>query len=168
MLPASGRLAQTQTWAEGPNPLLLLLGITSFQLCKRQTGGIWSWAAFSRRRWMMPLSSCSGTWTLSPPPASGSNKFVPPDKDCTPKVLKDDSRVFCRSLLPFSSLMSIVPAITAAWKRWVFLAVSNFSVMYEGAFKLCPQLFILIIQDGSPSFSSLGRIKKLSCYRPYM
>lgn len=88
--------------------------------------------------WCPSFCACSGVCTLSPQPASGSNKFVPAGKGCTPKVLKDDSRVFCRSLLPFYllhrqncftgqealcrdsyghkgslSLMSIVPVIAA-------------------------------------------------------
>lgn len=138
--------------------------------------------------WCLSLCVCSGTPSLSPPLASGSNKSVLAGKGCSPKVLKDNSRVFCRSLLPFHllhkencfsgqealcrdscghrrspSLMTIVPVIAVTWGKWVFLAVSDFSVMHEGAFKLCPQLFFLIIQDWSPSFSSPGRIRKLSC-----
>lgn len=50
------------------------------------------------------LCACSGTRMLSVLLALGSHKFVMAGKGCAPKVLKDDSRVFCRSLLPFSLL----------------------------------------------------------------
>ena len=88
--------------------------------------------------WCLSLCACSRTSTLPPAPASGSNQFVPPGRACAPKALKGDSRVFCRSLLPFhllhketcftgqealcrdscghkhsSSLMSVVPVIAA-------------------------------------------------------
>lgn len=94
--------------------------------------GIWAWSPFSSPG--VPQSTCTGMQTCChQPQPQATRSFVPVGKDCTPKVLKDESSGLCSFLLfhspaegkclhqvsdqAFSIIKVHPPVIAATWQK---------------------------------------------------